>query len=206
MLKSEENQLELFDLKSSSAPQSSREVGKCCLRLRYDQLVLSCMAGLIGVTVVFALGVERGKRLARSEAILLAKQEPPMPVPANSAGSSDATATVPSAPMTSVSPAIPTDGSAPVSSAVPPATTTKKTPTKTAQTKSRYAVQVVTYSRPQLAKQELDRLRAKGEQAFLVIRDSRATVYVGPFPSKINASEKLVSLRTSYRDCFIKTL
>ena len=206
MFKSEENQLELFDLKSSSAPQALHEVGKVRLHLRYDQLVLSCMAGLIGITVVFACGVERGKRLARSETTLLAKQEPPIPVPSNSAGSSDSTATMPATPVTSVSPAIPMEGSAPVSSAVSPSTTIKKTPTKTAQTKSRYAVQVVTYSRPQLAKQELDRLRAKGEQAFFVIRDSRATVYVGPFPSKINATEKLVSLRTSYRDCFIKTL
>lgn len=205
MLKSEENQLELFDLKSSSAPQASHEVGKFRLHLRYDQLVLSCMAGLIGITVIFACGVERGKRLARLEPILLAKQEPPLPVPATAAGSSETTATVPSVPTTSVSPVVPAGKSAP-GSAVAPASTTKKAPAKTAQSKSRYAVQVVTYSRPQLAKRELDRLRAKGEQAFLVIRDGRSIVYVGPFPSKINASEKLVSLKTYYRDCFVKTL
>ncbi len=37
------------------------------LHLRYDQLILVGVAGVIGVTVVFAFGVERGKQLARAE-------------------------------------------------------------------------------------------------------------------------------------------
>ena len=207
MPSSEENQLELFELKGSSATQASQEVGKVRFYLRYDQLVLTCMAGLIGVTVVFAFGVERGKQLARAEhPLLLARQEPPASVPSTALGSSGATATQSSVPPTSVTPVAPVERATSAPAVIPPSATTKKAPVKTVQVKSRYAVQVVTYSRPQLAKQELDRLRAKGEQAFLVIRDGRTIVYVGPFPSKVNASEKLVSLKTYYRDCFIKTL
>ena len=207
MSSSEENQLELFELKGSPASQTSQEVGRVRLHVRYDQLVLTCMAGLIGVTVVFACGVERGKQLARSEQrILLAKQEPPIPVPAVSTGTSDTVTTPSSVPTTSVTPVAPDETATPLRTPISPSATIKKTPTKTVQVRSRYAVQVVTYSRPQLAKQELDRLRAKGEQAFLVIRDDRTMVYVGPFPTKGNASEKMVSLKTSYRDCFIKTL
>jgi cell division septation protein DedD len=72
--------------------------------------------------------------------------------------------------------------------------------------KSRYAVQVVTYSRPQSAKQELERLKARGERAFLVIREGRTIVYVGPFLSKVNASDKVAVLKAHYHDCFVKTL
>ena len=67
-------------------------------------------------------------------------------------------------------------------------------------------MQVVTFSRPHLAKQEMERLHARGERAFLVMRDGRTVVYVGPFPSKTNASQKVASLRTLYQDCFVRTL
>ena len=52
----------------------------------------------------------------------------------------------------------------------------------------------------------MDRLRATGEKAFLVMREGRTMVYVGPFPSKMNASEKVVSLRPRYQDCFVRPL
>ena len=52
----------------------------------------------------------------------------------------------------------------------------------------------------------LDRLRSGGEAAFIVIRESRTVVYVGPFPSKDNANAKLASLKSKYQGCFIRTL
>jgi cell division septation protein DedD len=65
---------------------------------------------------------------------------------------------------------------------------------------------VATHTRPQQAKSEMDRLRASGHRAFLVMRDGRTIVYVGPFPSKGNATEQLTTLRSRYQDCFIRTL
>ena len=179
---SQENQLELFDVTSGAVPPPHRGMwGRLSLHLRYDQCVLVGIAGLIGLTIVFACGVERGKQLARTERPLLAHQEAVAP---------QAGKTTPARSATSV--AAPT---------VPKA----KEPVRRAA-KSRYAVQVVTFSRPQLAKQELERLRAKGEPAFLIIREGRTSVYVGPFPSKGHAAEKLALLKSRYQDCFVKTL
>ena len=187
-------------------------LGRFLFQLRYDQLVLSCMAGLIGLTVVFAGGVERGKQLARVERPLLARQPAASSKPATSeAVETKATdQAVSSTPIEKPEKA--EQKNAPVQTAPK-----KREPTKLASAappsspgrqagKSRYAIQVVTYSRLQLARQELERLQARGERAFLVIRDGRTTVYVGPFPSKGNASEKLTTLKTRYQDCFLRTL
>lgn len=164
----------MFDLASSPVPRPQREtLGRFFLQLRHDQLVLVGIVGLIGVTVVFACGVERGKQLVRAE--FFAQQAASTREPA-------------SAPAVS-----------------PPAPKATQ-PKKPLGGRSRYAVQVVTYSRPQLAKLELDRLKARGEAAFLVIRDGRTRVYVGPFPSRSNADKKLAQLKTRYQDCFVRSL
>ena len=77
-LENRESQLELFDVQRQSAPRPSREaVGRLLIHLRYDQCVLAGMAGLIGLTMIFACGVERGKQLVRSERVLLARQPQP---------------------------------------------------------------------------------------------------------------------------------
>ncbi len=185
-----EHQLELFDLSNQPVARLQRETfGRLLIHLRYDQLVLGGIATLLGVTVVFACGVERGKQLVRGERMMVARQQP--------AASDQKTA--PAAPEQKA--------------AVEPHKAEKKTPSTpeapakaTGKGASRYAVQVVTYSRPTLAKREMERLKARGERVFLVMRDGRTMVYVGPFPSKVNASEKLTSLRPHYQDCFIKPL
>ena len=72
--------------------------------------------------------------------------------------------------------------------------------------KSRYAVRVVTYSQPSLAQLELTRLQRRGETAFLVKQSDRTVLYVGPFPTRAHAAEKLAVLRRQYRDCFLQSL
>ena len=206
-----EGQLELFDLASQPIPRVRPEhVGRFLLQLRYDQLVVGSIACVLGLTVVFAGGVERGKQLVRSERAILAREQA-------------ADQALPVAPTTKQETAEKIDN-AEKKSAPPPALTPKvKKPTKlvsepsksnAAQARatvrpagrSRYAVQVVTFSRPQLAKQELDRLQARGERAFLVMQDGRTIVYVGPFPSRDHASQKLTTLKMRYQDCFLRTL
>ena len=187
---SEENQLELFDVASQAAPRPHRElVGQVRLHLRYDQLVLTSVIGILGLTVIFACGVERGKQLARYEggSAPSALETPTAAVPE-----------LPAAPM----PTKTATQRVPASGVSPKA----KTPGKPAMVKSRYAVQVVTFSRLVLAKQELERLQSRGERAFLVAREGRTAVYVGPFTSKNNASEKVSTLKTHYQDCFVRVL
>ncbi|MBI3996286.1 MAG: SPOR domain-containing protein [Candidatus Omnitrophica bacterium] len=210
-----EGQLELFDLANQTAPRPHREsLGRVLLQARYDQILLTGVGVLLGLTVIFACGVERGKQLVRAEQFTLARQQPV------SATSRD----VPNAPTTQEPPssAKTEERKAPAS---PTMTPQVKSPTKVASgstapvtahksaterpaatSKSRYAIQVVTYTRPQLAQQAMARLRAKGERTFLIIREGRTTVYVGPFPSKSFASQKLPTLKTQYQDCFVRTL
>ena len=189
-------QLELFELTRQSAPRPHHRdtLGRVLLQLRHDQLVLAAMAGVIGLTIIFASGVERGKQLARTERAILARRQ----------AAPQVSAAAP-APMTApVVIAAPATQAATTAGPVP---AHKKEPAKAKAGKSRYAVQVVTFSRPQPAKQEMDRLQAKGERAFLVIRDGgRTIVYVGPFPSKDHAVEKVSILKMTYRDCFVKTM
>ena len=208
-----EKQLELFDVTKAGRPAPRLQaLGWLLVQLRYDQVVLVGIAGLIGMTVVFALGVERGKQLVRSERALLART----PEKAGNVrpGMEHPTATVsePSGPPTTTSaPAI-----TPKALTVP-AQTPKKAPAKLAAKipavdsgrasgTSRYAIQVVTYRAAQTAKRELTRLQSSGEPAFLMIRDGYTAVLVGPFPSKAHARENATRLRSTYQDCFVKTL
>ena len=207
----QENQLELFDVTRQSAPRPQREtLGRFLLQLRYDQLMLAGMTGLIGLTVVFASGVERGKQLVRLERAMLARQErlqPAAPQRSTSSAVTPSSDNAPSAPVAPMTKSKPSSAPA-MAPRVKPATklASEMTPTPSKAGASRYAVQVVTYSRPHLAKQELDRLHARGESAFLVIRDGRTAVYVGPFPSRGNASEKVAMLKAKYQDCFVRSL
>jgi cell division septation protein DedD len=189
-----ENQLEFFDVTRQPAPRPHREsLGRVWLQLRYDQLLLGTMAGVIGLTIVFACGVERGKQLVRASAKpkVIVVEAPEQPAPQAAITAPPAT----EVPVPSFTPAL-----------KPAATPVKKEPAKAKTGRSRYAVQVSTFSKPQMAKQEMDRLRANGEPAFLVIREGRTMVYVGPFPSKDNAAAKSTNLRSKYSDCFVKTL
>ncbi len=195
---SQERQLELFDVGHPSTPRQPREsLGRWWFHLRYDHVVLASVASVIGLTIIFACGVERGKHLVRAERLLLQRQET---VPALSKASTPKIA-APSQP--SAGPA----ASAKAAPAAPAAKPAPVVPSKTAsKSRGRYAIQVVTFSRPVLAKQEMDRLQATGESAFLVMREGRTIVYVGPFVSKVNASEKLPTLKSRYRDCFVRAL
>ena len=191
-----EGQLELFDVAHGATLRAQRvSIGRLSVSLRYDQIVIAMIVSLIGTAVVFGLGVERGKQLVRGERATLLTQPPPatsvggQPVEAKDVKERKRVGEVRSA-----------GPSAPINA--PRLKPFKKaTPSKT-----RYAVQVVTYSRLQLARREMERLESKGERVFLVMGEGQTRVYVGPFPSKANASEKLDILRPLYRDCFVKLL
>ena len=187
------------------------------IHLRHDQAMLCAMAGVIGCTVVFAGGVERGKRLVRAERMLLSRQGP---APAPSASSSAPAAPTASAP----SDAGEAEAAKPKSPAAPAQAPTKiKVKTRyvdapavqsteagaaapSGSGSGRYAVQVVSYTQVRLAQQELRRLQGTGERAFLIMRNGLTVVYVGPFPSKQNAREKSANLKDRYQDCFVRTL
>ena len=209
VFESQENQLELFDLRNQSAPKVRREaLGRILLQLRYDQMVLVSMAVVLGVTVIFACGVERGKVLVRSERSMLVRQQPAAPTPQPSEPAARPAAPQPAPVALPSTAAVKKANERPAQAPGPKV----KTPTRvvgapaSGSERSRYAVQVVTFTQARAAKQEMDRLHAKGERAFLVMRDGRTIVYVGPFPSKSNAADKVTTLKSRYQDCFVRTL
>jgi len=191
-------QIELFSIpRQPVRRQMAGALGN--VNVRHDHVVLLAIVGLIGVSVVFALGVERGKQLARAERSVL-----PQAVATVSPPSTKLT------PIASMSPAKSSTGNAETLS-TPVLQRTPKAAEKTEKTlaqklKSGFAVQLVSYTQPKFAARELERLKGHGERAFLVTGQSKTTLCIGPFPSRDNASEKLVSLRKQYRDCFIRTL
>ncbi len=197
-----ENQLELFDAASQSTGRPSRlPTGPLRVVLRHDQFLLVSIGIVIGLTVIFAFGVERGKELVRSERAFLPRPQQLPVVQGPAATTAEPVTSGSGAPVAS---AVKGEGSEKRSA--PAAPKAPKEPTKLAAGKGHYAIQVVSYSRPMLAKQEMDRLRSRGERAFLVMRDGRTTVYVGPFPSKGNASQRLTMLKPRYQDCFVRSL
>ena len=202
-----ESQLELFDMAGQAAVRPRREsFGRVLLQLRYDQLVLFGIGSLLGVTVVFAGGVERGKQLARTERMLLERHEQAAEPPRTTRAVEPALGVKRSSAPPSVAEPTPKPVAAPVVIPKKQSSSVKVAAAAPAAKKSRYAIQVGTYTRPQLAKKELDRLQSRGERAFLIMRQGRTVVYAGPFPSKGNASERLTVLRPRYQDCFLKIL
>ena len=184
-------QLYLFDVPATPAAQRERlRLG--ALSLRPDHVLLSLMFGLIGLSVIFALGVDRGRRVAQAERPLLPPREPDVktsPNPSLGPRPRDPSPRIPSA-----------------SEGVAPKKPGPKAAVKVANDPSQFAIQVVSYNQPTLAQQELQRLQQRGERAFLVKRQGRTVLYVGPFPSKDHAATKLTALRRHYRDCFVKSL
>ncbi len=266
-----EGQLEFFELSQTTPGGYGRKhrLGRIAFELRSDQLIMAAIATVLGFTVVFACGVERGKQLVRTERILwsptglardiqgdascgatsrppncLSKPTGPMPSAVgpmagrsptglargtdNSASptvfghgamagltrqqpSDEASETCsPAQPFKTQLPVQKNDHPSPLT--IPskaPTTFQTEIPNKTINIndqKRRYAVQVVTYTKPQMATRELNRLKTQGEPAFLMTRNGHSVLYVGPFPSKANAHQKQVELRTRYQDCFVKTL
>ena len=191
-----DGQLELFDLSGHPATKPRQpSLGRFMLQIRQDQLVVAGIAGLVGLTIVFALGVERGKQLVRAERVLLAREEPlPVSEPAADKPAAKIVKPATAAPTVSVKPSAPSK----LAASTKPATLVSQA--------SRYAIQVVSYRQLQLAKRELDRLQAKGERAFLVTRNGLTVLCVGPFPTKDHAKEKLVQLQSRYQGCFLKII
>jgi len=164
----QESQLELFDVKGEAAPKPRAEYpGRLFFQARYDQLVLGAVGVVLGLTVIFAFGVERGKELVRSERMLLARQP--------AADAADAPAVRASAPQPGTeTPATPAPAAPKPAAGAKPAVSPKPTATPTAVPKpkvrvvaapvvkagaeakagakgSRYAVQVATFGQAQAA-------------------------------------------------------
>ena len=199
-------QLEFFELPAQKpVPRRSPWQAMGRLSLRYDHAVLALIGGLIGCSVVFAFGVERGKRLAQAEQNFLDS------IVVSSSFASKATPSVQTAatPKTSAKSEKAATASggkaAPTVKTAPTPGKKLATPKAVASTKQ-FAIQVVSYRQQPLAQRELQRLKQRGETAFLVTKHEQMALVVGPFSTKAHAATKLTQLKQRYQDCFIRIL
>jgi hypothetical protein len=77
----------------------------------------------------------------------------------------------------------------------------KKTRTKFA---SQYTIQVATFRKSVSVQQEMERLKNKGYQPFVINRGKFSEICVGSYSSKNAASVDLAKLRKIYADCFLR--
>ena len=194
-------QFELFEGLPQDAPRPRPVFHIGTLSVRYDHVVLVALMGLVASSVVFAVGVERGKRLARVERPLLAAPAGPAAKATNAASPSKSTSATASETAESGE-----AKAAPAQKALPTPSKPRKTPIKVADRGAKFAIQVSAYRQGIRAQEELQRLQQGGERAFLLKKSDRIVVLVGPFPSKAHASSKLANLKTRYQDCFVKSL
>ena len=203
-----ESQFELFQVPPGREARPAWAVAGN-VQIRQDHLVLWGIITLIGLSVVFAAGVERGKGMAHAQHPVLGPEPnaaaavEPAPVAASAsrvnARKEEAAATP--APAPSAAPTAPRaiPRKAPKSLASEPVAAPKTAP-------SRFVVQVVSYQQPSLAKRELSRLKQRGEPAFLLEGEKATALLIGPFPTKQKAKAKLSNLQIQYQGCFVRSL
>lgn len=204
-----DTQLEWFDLPPQAAAATrNRQAWRVVepLRVRADHAMLGLILTLVAGSVVFAVGIERGKHVARAERWAESPQhaatsmEPA--VPASKMAPAVERKSLPPAPSNVSKPS----PSTPAPKAVPGMRKPAKSVASADATDSKFAIQVVSYSQPQLAQRELQRLQQRGEHAFLVVIKDRTVLMVGPYGSRDRATAKLSSLKQQYQDCFVRTL
>ncbi|MBI3324406.1 MAG: SPOR domain-containing protein [Candidatus Omnitrophica bacterium] len=180
------------------------------VRIRQDHVMLVLIVALIGLSVIFALGVERGKELSKAELInpssKLSLLSPTSLPPAAAPSSARRDAALPPAKLPTTTPK-PAEQKTPTPKKIEPVPALEPKPAKPSVPKSpQFAIQVVSYRQPELAQRELARLKQHGEPVFLLKGEGKAALLVGPFSDKESATQKLADLRALYQDCFVRHL
>jgi septal ring-binding cell division protein DamX len=70
----------------------------------------------------------------------------------------------------------------------------------------KYVIQVATYKNENIAKREKKLLEKKGLPTIISQKGNYVVIYVGEYPTRKEAESKLKSLRSRYRDCFVRRL
>ena len=163
---------------------------KSSFSVSYDTLIVIIIALLMVNLSSYAIGIEKGKALAKAEnksiidkkqIKLLAKapHQDVKPVPK-----------VSKKPEEEIKVKDPEKETAPV----------KETARKG------YIIQLVTYSSNSYADKEAKKLRAQGYSSYVLKSGEYFVVYSGMYESKTSAIEKLPGLKKRYKDCFVRFL
>lgn len=195
---------ELFD-DFAEGPQRGRQrrkpvgvVQHVNVKLSYDHIIWGTIGLILILAVIYAVGIERGRRArlaAASATQIAAAPVQPAPAPKTAAAASPQLAP----PKAQAAPVV----TPPVTPAVRSATTgSASRPAQTAS-KKQYAIQLATYSQRPTAEREVKRLRDQGQAPFLIGRDGYSVLYVGAYPTAQEAKTALGPFRKRYPDCFV---
>jgi hypothetical protein len=149
--------------------------------LTLEQTVLAITILLLGVIVVFCMGVWRGRVLERqvlsSPTIMKAMKAPKHEIPR-----------------------------VPKSVVQPPKVVPKPILPIAKNTEKPYTIQVITYRSKDRAKKELSDLLAKGFATSLSVRGEYFEVCVGQYASRLDANRDINALKMRYKDCYVKQI
>jgi len=152
------------------------------LSLSYEVLIIVLIGVLLVASVIFSLGVERGRNEmpapvqpvvaapAPAEPVVLVVAEAPKPLP-----KAPAAATI--APVKNI----------PVAAADKP-----------------YTIQVASYKARDLAEKEITRLKATGYPAEIIKKGDYFVLCVGSFANKDAAKQTLAAMEKRYKGCLIR--
>ncbi|MFH1856965.1 MAG: SPOR domain-containing protein [Candidatus Omnitrophota bacterium] len=158
---------------------------KIILKVSYEKMILAVIAFVLVLTLVFSLGVERGRN---SKQPLLVQQKEIF----------EETESVAEPPVKEVNnvvhlPAVEKEASQ-------KSRETKKNDAK----KTFYTVQVVAYKNASKAKEEKKNIEKSGVKSFIIKGENYFLVCAGDFNEIDSAKKQVMMLKKTYRDCFVK--
>lgn len=168
--------------------------------VRYEQLIISAAALLMGGVVLFSLGMERGKRLTQRPLAAFPAARAPSAAPrgqtalafADNAAAPAARAISAGPAAVAVKPVVASETNAPQASAPP------------VNAKKPFTIQLATFAQPALAAEEMRLLRQRGYQPFLITTVKFSAVCVGAYATRQEATRHLAAVQSSYRDSFVR--
>jgi len=182
----EQRQKDLFDDYGRQRKQSKRLQDmlpkKVSFSFSLEHLVFLGIGAMMTMVLLFALGVEKGRRLVLGHDLTkrTAISEPKRSEP-------ETVLTARKEPLKKAEEAVKAD------------------PAKLPDRAEReYTIQTATFRRKASAEEEASRLKKDGFEPYVIAKGDFFQVCVGNFRNKEDADKHLVKLRLRYKDCFIK--
>lgn len=152
------------------------------LSLSYEALIIILIGAVLVASIIFSLGVERGRSLNTGDVELPAPIQPVVAVPAQ------VTPVVAEAPKPAPKPA-------------PKAAEAPKSP---AAADKPYTIQVASYKARGLADKEIPKIKAMGYSADVVKKGDYFVLSAGPFATADAAKQAVAAIGKKYKGCIIR--
>ncbi len=159
------------------------------LSLSYEALIIILIGAVLVASIIFSLGVERGRSLNSSDVELPAPIQPVVAAPAPAE---------PIAPIVAEAPK-PTPKPAPKPTPKPAEIT--KSP---AAADKPYTIQVASYKVRSLADKEISKIKAMGYSSDIIKKGDYFILCVGSFATRDAAKQTLSAMEKRYKGCMIR--